>query len=56
MVLILLIAAVISGVIGVMEGEGLVETFVILAILVVNALIGMIQEKRHNRLWKRSTG
>lgn len=46
MVLILLIAAVISGVIGVMEGEGLVETFVILAILVVNALIGMIQEKK----------
>lgn len=46
MVLILLIAAVISGVIGVMEGEGLVETFVILAILVVNAVIGTIQERK----------
>jgi Ca2+-transporting ATPase len=46
MVVILLIAAIVSGVIGVMEGEGLVETFVILAILVVNALIGTIQEKR----------
>lgn len=44
MVLILLVAAVISGVIGVMEGEGLVESFVILAILVVNAIIGTVQE------------
>jgi Ca2+-transporting ATPase len=44
MVFILLVAAVISGVIGVMEGEGLVETFVILAILIVNAIIGTVQE------------
>lgn len=46
MVVILLIAAVVSGVIGVMEGEGLVETMVILAILLVNAIIGTVQEKR----------
>lgn len=46
MVVILLIAAIISGVIGVMEGEGLVETYVILAILLVNALIGMAEEKK----------
>ena len=46
MVVILLVAAVVSGVIGVMEGEGLVETFVILAILIVNAVIGTVQEKR----------
>ena len=44
MVLILLVAAIISAVIGVMEDEGLVETFVILAILVVNAIIGTVQE------------
>lgn len=44
MVLILLVAAIISAVIGVMEGEGLVETFVILAILVINAIIGTVQE------------
>lgn len=44
MVLILLVAAIISAVIGVMEGEGLVESFVILAILVVNAFIGTVQE------------
>lgn len=46
MVVILLIAAIISGVIGIMEGEGLVEAFVILAILVVNAVIGTVQEKK----------
>ncbi|MGI6573850.1 MAG: HAD-IC family P-type ATPase [Fermentimonas sp.] len=46
MVVILLIAAIVSGVIGVMEGEGMIETFVILAILIVNAIIGTVQEKR----------
>lgn len=46
MVVILLFAAVISGVIGVMEGEGLVETFVILAILLLNAIIGTVEERK----------
>lgn len=46
MVVILLAAAVISGVVGVLEGEGLMETFVILAILLINALIGTFQEKK----------
>ena len=46
MIIVLLIAAVISGVVGVLEGEGLLDTFVILGILIVNALIGAIQEKK----------
>jgi Ca2+-transporting ATPase len=46
MIIILLVAAAISGVVGVMEGEGVLDTFVILGILIVNALIGAIQEKR----------
>lgn len=46
MVVILLIAAIISGVIGIMEGEGLVETFVILAILLLNAIIGTVEERK----------
>jgi Ca2+-transporting ATPase len=46
MVVILLIAAIISGVIGVMHNEGLVESFVILAILIINAIIGTIQEMK----------
>ena len=37
MIIILLVAAAISGVVGVMEGEGVLDTFVILGILVVNA-------------------
>lgn len=46
MIIILLIAAAISGVVGVMEGEGLLDTWIILGILIVNALIGAIQEKK----------
>ncbi len=44
MIIILLLAAAISGVVGVMEGEGLLDTYVILGILVLNALIGAFQE------------
>ncbi|NLO70315.1 MAG: HAD-IC family P-type ATPase, partial [Porphyromonadaceae bacterium] len=46
MIIILLIAAAISGVTGILSGEGLLETWVIIAILVANALIGAVQEKR----------
>lgn len=46
MIIILLVAAAISGVVGVMEGEGLLDTWIILGILFVNALIGAVQEKK----------
>jgi P-type Ca2+ transporter type 2C len=46
MIIILLIAAAISGVVGVMEDEGLLDTFVILGILILNALVGAIQESK----------
>ncbi|MBK5196205.1 MAG: HAD-IC family P-type ATPase, partial [Proteiniphilum sp.] len=46
MVVILFIAAIISGVIGVLHNEGLVESFVILAILIINAIIGTMQEMK----------
>lgn len=46
MILILLVAAAVSGVVGIMEEEGLLDTFVIIGILIVNALIGAIQEKK----------
>ena len=45
MVLILLIAAAVSGVIGIMHGEGLLDTYIILGILLVNAIIGVVQER-----------
>src|SRR5512146_2920535 len=37
MIIILLIAAAISGVVGILQGEGLFDTFIILFILVLNA-------------------
>lgn len=46
MVVILLIAAVVSGIIGTMHGEGLMETWVILAILIINAIIGVVEERK----------
>jgi Ca2+-transporting ATPase len=46
MIIILMIAAAISGVVGVLEGEGLLDTFVIMGILILNALIGAFQEHR----------
>ena len=46
MIVILLIAAIVSGVTGVMNGEGLLDTFVILGILVLNAFIGATQESK----------
>lgn len=46
MIIVLLIAAAISGVVGIMEDEGLLDTYIILGILIVNALIGAIQEKK----------
>jgi Ca2+-transporting ATPase len=46
MIIILLIAAAISGVVGMMQGEGLLDTFVILGILIVNALVGAFQERK----------
>jgi len=46
MIIILIIAAAVSGVVGVMEGEGLLDTFVILGILVLNAFVGAYQERK----------
>ena len=45
MVVILLVAAAVSGVIGVLHGEGLLDTYIILGILLVNAIIGVVQER-----------
>lgn len=46
MIIILLIAAAISGVVGIMENEGLLDTFIILGILIVNAFVGAYQERK----------
>lgn len=46
MVLVLIIASIISGIIDLSHGEGLTNTMIILAIVIVNAIIGVIQEVR----------
>ena len=46
LIIILIIAAVISGILGVVNGEGLLDTWIILSILLVNATIGATQEKK----------
>jgi Ca2+-transporting ATPase len=46
MIIVLILAAIISGVIGVIEGEGVVDSIIILIIVVINSFIGAIQESR----------
>lgn len=46
MIIVLMLAAVLSGIIGYLHGEGFTDTIIILAIVVINALIGLIQEQK----------
>lgn len=46
MIIVLILAAVISGVVGYMEGEGITDSIIILIVVVVNAIIGVAQEAK----------
>ncbi|MDL2222484.1 calcium-translocating P-type ATPase, PMCA-type [Bacteroidales bacterium OttesenSCG-928-M11] len=46
MIVILLIAAFISGITGYLQGEGFADAIIILAIVLLNAIIGLIQENK----------
>ena len=46
MIIILLVAAAISGVLAVLEGEGLADVIIILAVVIVNAVLGVYQESK----------
>ena len=46
MIIILIIAAIISGIVGVSQGEGLKDAYIIFIILLVNAFIGAYQEMK----------
>ncbi len=46
MIIVLLAAAVISGVVGVLNGEGFTDSIIILAIVILNAIIGVAQEAK----------
>ena len=45
-IIILIIAAIISGIVGVAQGEGITDTIVILIVVIVNAIIGVSQENK----------
>ena len=46
MIIVLIIAAIVSGVIGVAQGEGITDTIIILIVVIVNAIIGVAQENK----------
>ncbi len=46
MIIVLIIAAVVSGIVGVQQGEGIADTFIILIVVIVNAIIGVAQENK----------
>lgn len=46
MIIILIIAAFISGVIGYIEGEGITDSIIIMIVVIVNAIIGVAQEAK----------
>ena len=45
-IIILIIAAIVSGVVGVAQGEGIADTIIILIVVIVNAIIGVAQESK----------
>ena len=45
-ILVLIVAAIVSGVVGVSEGEGITDTIIILIVVILNAIIGVAQESK----------
>ena len=46
MIIILIIAAIVSGIIGYIQGEGITDSIIILIVVTMNAIIGVAQENR----------
>ena len=45
-IIVLIIAAIVSGVVGVAEGEGITDTVIIMIVVILNAVIGVAQESK----------
>ncbi len=45
-IIVLIIAAIVSGIVGISEGEGITDTIIILIVVIVNAIIGVAQETK----------
>ena len=46
MIIVLIIAAIVSGVVGVAKGEGVTDTIIIMIVIITNAIIGVAQENK----------
>ncbi len=46
MIIVLIISAIVSGIVGINEGEGITDTIIILIVILVNAIIGVAQESK----------
>ena len=46
MIIVLIIAAIVSGIVGYLEGEGITDSIIILIVVIVNAIIGVVQESK----------
>ena len=46
MIIVLIVAAIVSGIVGYMEGEGITDSIIILIVVIVNAIIGVVQENK----------
>jgi Ca2+-transporting ATPase len=46
MVIVLIIAAIISGIVGMQNGEGFTDTIIIMVVIICNAIIGVVQENK----------
>ena len=46
MIIVLIIAAIVSGIVGYIEGEGITDSIIILIVVIVNAIIGVAQENK----------
>lgn len=46
MIIVLVVAAIVSGVTGYMNGEGITDALIIMVILILNAIIGVMQESK----------
>ena len=45
-IIVLIIAAIVSGAVGIAEGEGITDTVIIMIVVIVNAIIGVVQESK----------
>lgn len=45
-ILVLIVAAIVSGIVGISEGEGITDTIIILIVVILNAVIGVVQENK----------